>query len=404
MKYYEVNFDGQIAKTHRFSGLSAGNLASAKNKDKASDVNAARSECRQKQERLKSLGILQFELPMVNRPSLKLLTQLGFNGDIQTQLKQLKQCSNELYSAWLSASAMWAANAATVSPSPDTADGKVHITPANLNTFFHRQIETEYTAQNLQTLFSNSQYFTHHMPLPNHNWFADEGSANHLRICPQHLAKAINIFVYGFDPFYLSFQHAVTEQALNTSEIPTKYPARQSLQASMAIARLHQLDPNMTLFVQQHPQAIDAGVFHNDVISVANENVFLYHELAFVEPEKTINRIKALYQSHYPTSCLFLIKITNRELSLAAAVQSYMFNSQLLTLADKSMLLLCPIQCKQNMAVQAVIDRILAQHNPIKRVEYVNLSQSMANGGGPACLRLRMVLSEAELASLNLPD
>src|SRR5262249_41246840 len=38
---------------------------------------------------------------------------------------------------------------------------------------------------------------------------------------------------------------------------------------------------------------------------------------------------------------------------------------------------------------------------PIKSIHYLDLHESMANGGGPACLRLRIVLTESELKSIN---
>ncbi len=56
--------------------------------------------------------------------------------------------------------------------------------------------------------------------------------------------------------------------------VPGVFPARQTLEASAAIARLHLLDPAATVFLTQNPAAVDAGVFHSDVISVGNQNVF----------------------------------------------------------------------------------------------------------------------------------
>ena len=47
----------------------------------------------------------------------------------------------------------------------------------------------------------------------------------------------------------------------------TRFPARQTREAFAAIARRHGLAPARTVFAQQNPVAIDAGVFHNDVIS-----------------------------------------------------------------------------------------------------------------------------------------
>jgi succinylarginine dihydrolase len=41
------------------------------------------------------------------------------------------------------------------------------------------------------------------------------------------------------------------------------------------------------------------------------------------------------------------------------------------------------------------IERHLAGNGPIRRVEVVDVRQSMANGGGPACLRLRVLADPA---------
>ncbi|WP_440904899.1 N-succinylarginine dihydrolase [Catenovulum sp. SX2] len=388
MKYYEVNFDGQIAPTHEFAGLSKGNIASTQHQGLAANHSRAIEQWQHKVSLIASLGIKQFKLPLVTRPDANVLKTLGL-----TQA-QLQNCPSKLKSALLSASAMWAANAATITPSCDSLDAKVHVTPANLAHFFHRLIEVEQTQKNLTRLF-DSEYFIHHAPLPNHPWFYDEGSANHLRICPDYGHSAINIFVYGHD----SFNQDSSEHL--------QFPSRQSLQASEAIARNHKLNPKDTLFVQQNPKAINAGVFHNDVISVANKNVLLFHEQAFINTQDTIKTLKNLYSSKYPASTFYPIGIKASDLSLKQAVSSYLFNSQLVSVEDKKgeyMALVAPYECKANQAVQAVLNKILNEDNPIKQIYYLDLSESMANGGGPACLRLRVVLSEAELASLKLDD
>jgi len=42
-------------------------------------------------------------------------------------------------------------------------------------------------------------------------------------------------------------------------------------------------------------------------------------------------------------------------------------------------------------------EQMVSGNGPIGRVEYVDVRQSMRNGGGPACLRLRVVMTESEI-------
>ena len=92
---------------------------------------------------------------------------------------------------------MWVANAATVSPGTDTEDGKVHITAANLPSQFHRSIEAPVTAAILKRVFSDAEYFEHHEPLPSNLYCADEGAANHMRLCSDHGDTGLEVFVFG---------------------------------------------------------------------------------------------------------------------------------------------------------------------------------------------------------------
>jgi succinylarginine dihydrolase len=309
---------------------------------------------------------------------------------------------------------MWAANAGTVSASSDTADHKVHIIPANLVSNAHRFIEADQNYQIFKKIFNNEEYFTMHKPLINQAVFSDEGAANYNRFCVQYGARGLSLFVYGKNGF-------VSHHSNIKEKLPQKFPARQTLEASQSIARLHQL-PKNTLFLQQNPDAIDAGVFHNDVISVANQNVFLFHELAFVDNnyhvdsdaisqqiqvsyDKTIAATNDLYSQDSYENKLYLLKVNNSEISLKEAVSCFLFNSQIVTTLssnskddgkNSNMALIAPIECQTSPSARKVIQRILSEDNPIKSVHYVDCRQSMQNGGGPACLRLRVVLSEAE--------
>jgi succinylarginine dihydrolase len=150
------------------------------------------------------------------------------------------------------------------------------------------------------------------------------------------------------------------------------------------------------MFVQQSPDAIDAGVFHNDVIAVGNGNALFVHEDAFVDQASLLDRIRFRFESFFDAP-LYIIQVGASELSLADAVSSYLFNSQLITLPDGTMSLVYPTECDELGAARAVIDRVIAEDNPIASAHAVDVRQSMCNGGGPACLRLRIVLTGAEL-------
>jgi len=384
---YEVNFDGLVGPTHNYAGLSYGNLASKKWEGTTSNPRGAALEGLRKMKRLADLGIRQAVLPPPLRPDVNALRRLGFHGTEAQVLADAQRADPRLLAACCSASAMWTANAATMSPSADTADQRVHFTPANLVSHLHRRLETPTTAAILKSIF-NDDAFHHHPALPATAQLSDEGAANHLRLTSSHGEKGLEIFVYGRSSFR------------NSNDTPAVYPARQTLEASAAIARLHQLDPLATMLVQQNPVAIDHGVFHNDVIAVANENVLLYHELAFSKTPDVIAEIRRRF-SEICRGELVTIQATAEELPLSDAVRSYVFNSQLVTLPDATISLIAPADCLQHPSAKRFIDRIIAEDNPIRSVHYVDIRQSMQNGGGPACLRLRVVLTDSQLAKMN---
>jgi len=375
MKAIELNFDGIVGPTHNYAGLSWGNVASLKNKLAISNPKQAALEGLAKMKFLMDLGVKQAVLPPHERPHLPTLRTLGYSGSDADVLRAVQHENPTLLAACCSASAMWAANAATVSPSADTSDGRVHFTPANLITQFHRSIEPPTTARIMRTIFADEKHFAHHAPLPATTHFADEGAANHTRLETGRGGK--EIFVYGRSGFD------------SNSIGPTKFPARQTLEASQAIARRHGVSADRTLFLRQNPAAIDAGAFHNDVVCVGHRNVLLIHERAFAEPFALED------------STLSIVTIAENDLSLEDIVATYLFNSQLVTLPDDSIALIAPIECREHPGARRVIDSIIAGDNPIKSVHFVDVRQSMRNGGGPACLRLRVLLTDQELSCVH---
>ena len=388
----EFNFDGIVGPTHNYSGLSYGNVASDSHKSNTSHPRAAALQGLHKMKFVRDQGIGQCVLPPLVRPNIRQLRALGFTGKTDSQIveKAYRQFPF-LVAACFSASNMWTANAATVSPSVNSADGKVNFTPANLSSKLHRSVEATDTCMNLRNIFNDENYFVVHDPLPPASAMSDEGAANHMRICPNHGDSGIEVFVWGRSDFgrYESNVGA-----------PVKFPARQTLESFEAISRNHQLSPTQCIYIQQNPLAIDAGVFHNDVISVANENVLLTHQSAFAHRDTALNLLRESYEKQFDQP-LFIVELTDDELSLPDAVKSYLFNSQLLTRPDGGMTLLCPNEVHENPFAKACTDRILSESNPIDAIEFLDLRQSMNNGGGPACLRLRVVLNTEEQSAFH---
>ena len=380
----EANFDGLVGPTHNYAGLSWGNVASKSNVNAVSNPKEAALQGLAKMKKLADRGYVQAVLPPHERPHIPTLRALGFAGSDRQVLEQAAQADPAILAAVSSASAMWTANAATVSPSADTADHRVHFTPANLSAKFHRSIEHKVTGRALKAIFTDESYFAHHPALPSVSHFGDEGAANHTRLCAGYGDPGVELFVYG-------------QAAFNQSApAPVKYPARQTLEASRAIARLHGLDDRHAVFAQQNPAAIDAGVFHNDVIEVGNGNCLFYHELAFLDEGGVLSDIRARLAG----TELQPVRVSAAEVPIEDAVASYLFNSQLLNTPD-GMLLAVPGECREVASVSRYLDSLLQQNGPITAVEVFDVKQSMRNGGGPACLRLRVVLSDEERRAIN---
>ncbi len=367
MPLTEINLDGIIGPSHNYSGLSLGNLASFTNKGHVSHPKAAALQGVDKMRHNLRLGLPQGVLLPHPRPDRRWLEELGTS---------VEEVPDSLRPAAFSASAMWAANAATVSPAPDTADGRCHLTVANLRTMAHRSHEWPATLAQLRLAFADERHFAVHAPVP--ATFGDEGAANHMRIGSSHGAAAVEVFVYG--------------------RRGGEFPARQHVEACRAIARFHRLDPDRTLFVCQSEEAIAAGAFHNDVVAVANENVLFAHEQAFEERADFYTELKRLLPE------VEIVEVPARAVSLDDAIRSYLFNAQLVTLPDGTMALILPEEARETPSVWAWLQEMVAGNGPIRKLFVVDVRQSMANGGGPACLRLRVVADPATVDSRFMAD
>ena len=394
MTAVEANFDGLVGPTHSYAGLAYGNLAATANALEVSNPREAALQGLAKMRRLAELGLVQGVLPPHERPHLPTLRALGFAGSDAAVLAAAWKQAPELVRNVSSASAMWTANAATVSPAADTADGRIHITPANLASMFHRSIEPEVTARVLRAVFPDGEQFAHHPPLMGGVHMGDEGAANHNRLSADYDQPGVELFVYG-------------RRAFEAQDTAHTFPARQTLEASAAVARSHMLDPKRTLFMRQSRAAIDAGAFHNDVVAVTNLDVLFYHQQAFDSTREMWQELRAAAGDVE----LHFVEVPAAEVSLEDAVKSYLFNSQLVVLPgagqDRRMALILPMEVQETPATRRYVDWLVADNSPITHAEYLDVRQSMRNGGGPACLRLRVVLDEAARAAVlpgAIPD
>jgi succinylarginine dihydrolase len=357
--FVEINFDGIIGPSHNYAGLSVGNIASSTNAGATAYPREAALQGIAKMQHNMGLGLAQGFFMPLDRPNEGWLEALGTTiGDAEPHLR----------AAAFSASSMWAANAATISPAPDAPDGTCHLTVANLQTMPHRSHEWPGTLAQLKLAFADRDHFSVHAPVPSP--FGDEGAANHMRLCPGHDAPGVEIFVYG--------------------KSGGPFPARQHIEASKAVARKHGLSDDRVIFAQQAEIAIAAGAFHNDVVAVANEWVLFTHEQAFEQPDALYNAIR----SQLPDAEIIIVPAD--KVSLDDAIRSYLFNAQLVTLPDDGgMALILPSEARENDAVWGYLTDLVAGNGPIRRLCPVDVRQSMANGGGPACLRLRVVADPA---------
>jgi len=373
-----MNFDGLPGPTHNYSGLASGNLAAERNAQQVANPRDAALQGLAKMRALAARGFAQGILPPQERPDVEALRALGFAGRDGDVIARAGREAPELLAACSSAASMWAANAATVSAAADCLDGRVHFTPANLVTHFHRALEAPTTTRVLRAIFADDARFCVHEPLPAAPQTSDEGAANHTRFAVDTATPGVEFFVYG-------------RHAFGGGVGPARYPARQTREASEAIARRHGLDPARVVFAQQRPDAIDAGVFHNDVAAVGEAAFLLCHERAFVDQSAVLAALEAAVGPDFAT-----LVVREDELPLADAVSTYLFNSQLLTRPDGRFLLVAPGECRAHRATSLLLDRLTSGMTPIAEVITFDLRQSMRNGGGPACLRLRVPLTQHE--------
>ncbi|MEM7328520.1 MAG: N-succinylarginine dihydrolase [Pseudomonadota bacterium] len=379
----EVNFDGLIGPTHNYGGMSDGNLASQNN---AGDVSNPREAALQGLEKMRMLvraGFVQGVLPPLARPNLGFLVDAGFHGSDEAIIAAAAKTAPQLLKTAYSASSMWTANAATISPSVDAHDGRLHLSTANLSSMLHRSLEHPDTTASLASIFHDQTHFAVHAGLPMHADFSDEGAANHVRLSAEHGSEGVELFVYGRD----------------AGESVDGFPARQTRLASESVARSHQLRANRTVFARQSKRAINAGAFHNDVVSVGTLDTLFFHEHAFEDTELVLNDLRAAARGLFD---LKPVMVPDADVPLSDAIKSYLFNSQLLHWpGEDRLVLLAPTETAETETTRAYCERLVQGNGPIGRVQYVDVRQSMRNGGGPACLRLRVVMTAEQRAACH---
>lgn len=381
MSAREVNFDGLIGSTHNYGGLSDGNLASSRHAGKTAYPKKAALQGLDKMRLLHDRGLWQGVLPPHQRPFLPAIRSLGYAGNDKQVFEKVWKDDPQLARNMMSASSMWAANAATVSPSSDTQDRIMHLTPANLSTMLHRSIEHGQTGRSLKAAFP---FATVHEALPSQSVFADEGAANHVRLCNERGEQGVEIFVYGRGGYDAG---------------DTTFPARQTLQSCQTIARRHRLSVEHTVIVQQSSEAINAGAFHNDVVCVGAKETLFYHEQAF---DDTATMQAAVRQAANNLFEPIFVEVPSAMVPIKDAIKSYLFNSMLVQMPGEDRLtLIAPLETQELESTRLYCEHLTSGNGAIGSVNFVDVRQSMQNGGGPACLRLRVVLSEAEWGQVN---
>ena len=388
----EVNIDGMIGPSHHFGGLGVENKASELNRSQASSPRSAALQGLAKMELLASYGIPQFYLPPPVRPAWKWLESLGYCGDKACVLRDCYQEQPTLLSAAYSSAFMWTANAASVSCGSDTRSKRAKIKLANLNANLHRSIEESERLPQLERMFEAVEHVDVLRGLSSSRPLSDEGAANVMRFFSRVGAGGVYAFVYGNE----AAESRESEDNSKKADGKRRRQPRQTRMASAMVARSLDLEPGDCFLIQQTSDAIDAGVFHNDVIATSHENLLFYHELAFHNSEEAVAGIKKRFlekTGEKLEACL----VESSDLRLDDAVDTYLFNSQICTDIDGGWRMFVPENCNQSESVQRTLERLQAQYPRLVSIDYCPLAESMRNGGGPACLRLRISLTPSQI-------
>ena len=257
----EINFDGIVGPSHNYAGLSLGNLASARN---AGDVSYPRAAALQGLAKMRSnlaLGLVQGLFVPLPRPATALARRAGH--DIERgRTGDRRQCHERIGDVGGQCS----------DRQPRAGHRRRPLPP------HRRQSEDDAAPQPRMARHAGAtatgvRGATHLRSMP--RFRAHSATRARPITCDwrrDHGEPGVEIFVYGVGggPF----------------------PARQHVEASKAVARLHRLDPERTFFAAQSEEAIAAGAFHNDVVAVANERVLFAHEQAFADKAAIVELVR----------------------------------------------------------------------------------------------------------------
>ena len=357
---HELQLDGLPGPLLIHGGLATGNLASQGNAGGIARPRAAARACLAKMRTVLELGMPQAVLPPLARPDADFLAACGYD--------TLATAPPALQRVACSTAYQWTANAATVAPGTDTEDGRTRLLTANLAANLHRAIEPVGRAAQLRRFLPGLSTLP---PMPAHPDLGDEGAANHTRLVGPH--GTAHLFVHG-------------------ASTHGRFRPRQSALASISAARLLRLRPQLPVFAIQAPAAVDAGAFHNDVVMVGAGDRILMHAQAWEDPDTVLAQLTSR------CGPLRTVRVTDAELTLEEAIGCYLFNSQLLA-TPHGWVLVAPAECAAGRA--AAVTRRLIDIGFVSRVVLVDVRESMRGGGGPACLRLRLTLTDAELAAID---
>ncbi len=346
MRYEQLFIDCLPGPTYHFGGHSYDNVASMKSALQKSSPKKMALEWLKKVEYVASTGVTQIILPSQKRPLY------GFN-----KTKDLKK---------LSSAYVWMANSGHFTPSCDNELEIPIFTPSNMNVTKHRKYEHHYNRFWIKKAlnFSVTEKCIHN----------DEGAANSIRLSNNQLNKGLNIYVYGHEE--------------------SKFPSRQSKESILEIINKHQIKNHIIL--KQSKLAINAGVFHNDVISFGFKNKLFCHSKAFENQGETLKKVKHEYESLFNQS---LDIIEESSLTLTEAVKTYLFNSQVI-IKNNQHYLLCPLAVKNNKSTLAIIKRWMSDGH-FHDIKFIPLIHSLKNGGGPACMRLSIFLTKNEQKKIS---
>jgi succinylarginine dihydrolase len=370
----EACFDGIVGPTHSFAGLSPDNPESHASRGAPSNPRAAALQGLAKMATVRELGGLQAVLPPAPRPDLRTLRRLGFSGRDEEVIARAGRDAPELLATCSSASSMWAANAATVIPSTDSEDGRAHVVVANLAHTLHRSLEARTTELALRDVL-RSDRFVVHPPLPAS--LGDEGAANHLRLTAAD-GGVLHLFAWG-------------RQAL----APSAQRGRQAREASEALARLGRLPSFTSVLAKQSPRALEAGAFHTDLLAASAPGLWWVHEAAF---DNQASVLAAVRNALGPS--LRVVEVSEAELPLAEALSTFVFNTQLVTAPDGSITALVTERATSSPAARAALARLREEVPAVREVRALDVGESLRNGGGPACLRLRVPLAPSDVNSI----